>query len=711
MSITAARRTRASPYKGLASYDTDDAAFFFGRERERDVVIANLRAHALTVLYGASGVGKSSLLQAGVLSKLREEAVETLQHRETPEFVPVTFSSWGDDPTDGILSAIREAVEDLVPGRTLPDRPGQSLSEVLLAWAREFETEFFVILDEFEDYFLYHQDAGQGSFAQGFAEAVIRPDLPASFLLSVRDDAFAKLDRFKTLVPNLLDNYLRVRHLDDRATRVAIIGPIDAWNEAAPEEEDVSIDEALVQAVIEEVKEGAAAVRPGGRELDLNGDSPDDRQVEAPYLQLVLTRLWDEEAAAGSRRLRAETLTRIGGAQDIVREHLDQAMTSLGPGDQDVAAAVFHYLVTPEGTKIAQSVKTLSVYSGRSEDDVEHVLDRLSTEEARIVRPIPPPKGEVGGTRYEIFHNVLASVVLDWRERHERTRLEREKAEAERRHRAMLAAAEGRRRRLLAAVALGALVLGLTLHATNALRSVELETVDARYAIRGEHAVPNDLAIVAMDDRTFSDLGVQYPFPRSLHGQVIDRLRRAGARLIVYDIEFRGRSTPREDRALLDALDRARPVIVGATATDASGQPDFLGNPGYLRQVGARPASALIPPSGTVRKFPYTANGLKSIGVVSAESLAGHRIPPDELAGDDDMWIDYVGPTGTVPAVSFSRVLEGQFPLTRSATRWSSSAQPLSYFRTATSCRSARSRCLAPSCRPMRSTPGGSLRR
>ena len=40
--------------------------------------------------------------------------------------------------------------------------------------------------------------------------------------------------------------------------------------------------------------------------------------------------------------------------------------------------------MTPEGTKIAQSVKTLSVYSGRSEDDVEHVLDRLSTEEARI---------------------------------------------------------------------------------------------------------------------------------------------------------------------------------------------------------------------------------------------------------------------------------------------------------------------------------------
>ena len=102
-------------------------------------------------------------------------------------------------------------------------------------------------------------------------------------------------------------------------------------------------------------------------------------------------------------------------------------------------------------------------------------------------------------------------------------------------------------------------------------------------------------------------------------------------------------------------------MIVCATATDASGAARLPRQPGYLRQ--SRPSRQRThPSSGTVRKFPYTANGLKSIGVVSAESLAGHRIPPDELAGDDDMWIDYVGPTGTVPAVSFSRVLEDRSP-------------------------------------------------
>ena len=58
----------ASPYKGLAAFeDSDlDALLFFGREREQEIIAANLLAYRLTVLYGASGVGKSSVLRAGV---------------------------------------------------------------------------------------------------------------------------------------------------------------------------------------------------------------------------------------------------------------------------------------------------------------------------------------------------------------------------------------------------------------------------------------------------------------------------------------------------------------------------------------------------------------------------------------------------------------------------------------------------------------------
>ncbi|MBA3440048.1 MAG: ATP-binding protein, partial [Pyrinomonadaceae bacterium] len=63
---------RRSPYKGLIPYNEADAPFFFGREKETRLITANLFASSLTLLYGASGVGKSSVLRAGVAHELRQ---------------------------------------------------------------------------------------------------------------------------------------------------------------------------------------------------------------------------------------------------------------------------------------------------------------------------------------------------------------------------------------------------------------------------------------------------------------------------------------------------------------------------------------------------------------------------------------------------------------------------------------------------------------
>jgi CHASE2 domain-containing sensor protein len=668
LTLAATRSTRESPYKGLAAYNADDASFFFGRTREREVLIANLRARRLTVVYGESGVGKSSLLQAGVFSELSRTATQETADGMTPELIPVYFATWRDEPVAGILEAARSAVSALVPDRELPPPDGRALSETLAEWATALGCEFLIIIDQFEDYFMYHPREGDGGFASQFADAVNRPGFPVSFLLAIREDTFAKLDRFKTLIPTLLDNYLRVRHLDDAAAREAIEQPLAVWNESVSHDEKVEIDAALVNAVIDQVRGGAASSAASGQGvIERDGRGGDEPRVEAPYLQLVLTRLWDEEAKEKSHRLRAETLQRLGGAENIVRTHLDGALRELSPDEQDAASAAFYYLVTPEGTKIVQSLQTLAVYSKRSEEELAGVLEKLSSGTTRIVRPVAPPPGAASGPRYEVFHDILAPAILDWRTRHERARLEQEKQEAERRRdelerqqREMLRAAERRRRTLLVAVALGAFAIGLGLYVTDALKSLELQTVDARFHIRGKHAVPKDVVIVAVDDKTASDLLKQLPLPRSFHGQLVDRLHRAGAKLIVYDIEFRGQGPRRaDDKRLLEGLSRARPVLLGATATNSRGQPDFLGNPDYLREVGGRPASALIPPDNVVRKVEYETNRLPTVGVVAAEMLAHKKITPSDLGGRK-FWIDYAGPTGTIPSFSFSQVLRGE---------------------------------------------------
>jgi adenylate cyclase len=182
--------------------------------------------------------------------------------------------------------------------------------------------------------------------------------------------------------------------------------------------------------------------------------------------------------------------------------------------------------------------------------------------------------------------------------------------------------------------------------------------VDARFSLRDKREPPPNIAVVQIDARTFNELGIQWPFPRSLHGRVIDRLRQAGVRAIVYDVQFTEPTTDKEDNALIDAVARARHVVLATTEVDAHGGTNIFGGEEILRQIGARAANASLPSGDVIRRFPYEIDGLRSIAVVGAEAYLERRLP----AGPGRAWIDYAGPPGTIAAYSFSRVLAGTGP-------------------------------------------------
>ena len=109
---------------------------------------------------------------------------------------------------------------------------------------------------------------------------------------------------------------------------------------------------------------------------------------------------------------------------------------------------------------------------------------------------------------------------------------------------------------------LTAIVLGA--YAADVFRDSELDTVDARFSIRGDQDPPEDIVVVAIDDVTFNELQQRWPFPRSLHARVIDRLSDAGAKVIAYDVQFTEPSEdPDEDNALIESVGRAKNVLLG----------------------------------------------------------------------------------------------------------------------------------------------------
>jgi WD40 repeat protein len=435
------------PYKGLMPYEEEDAAFFFGREKWRDTIINNLRANRITVLIGGSGVGKSSVLRAGVVYALQQKASQNREQYGAPKIAVTFFNSWRDEPLPLLRQQIEQDIKAaLGPSELEPISSSLPFDQALMEWSQRLGDEtgdgkLFVILDQFEEYFLYHnREVEEGAFAAEFSQAVNRPDLPVNFLISLRQDSLYRLDRFKKSIPSLGINQLHLEHLDEDAASDAIRKPVKEFNRRYRQDQlPISVEPALVQLLLDQVRTGRLSFGEKGQGgVELENATSEERPVETPFLQMVMTRLWHEEMAVGSRRLRKETLERLGGATQIVKEHLDARMAELTTEEQDAAAHIFHYLVTPSGTKISQTVDDLVRYVNEEGDgsvrlarsQVESLLENLCQGNSRILRPAAT-EADIR-ERYEIFHDVLADAILDWRRRYlEKQKFEAEKAELE----------------------------------------------------------------------------------------------------------------------------------------------------------------------------------------------------------------------------------------------------------------------------------------
>ena len=406
-------RAVTSPYRGLLPFAEEDAPYFFGRDADREIIAANLIAARLTLLYAPSGAGKTSVLLAGVARDLRALAREDVGEGRGPEYLPVVVRRWSGDPQAAIDAALAEGAVRALGAVPAGVPEGGPLAERLRGWAEATDTTLLLVLDQFEEFVLYHGTAWErGGAARELADVLSARDLPVNVLLGLREDALASLDRFKGRVPYLFDNYLRLAHLDPAAAREAVCRPLEQWSRDHPDD-PVDIEPALVDTLLDEVTTGRIALgRTGAGAAGSRAEG-----VETPFLQLVLTRLWEEERGRGSRTLRAATLRELGGAGEVVRTHLDLRMSGLSDAQRDIAAEVFHQLVTPSGTKVARSLGDLAAYTGRSVGEIEPVLHTLSQGDWRIVRSVPQAEGT-----YEVFHDVLAEAVLDWRARHEERR-------------------------------------------------------------------------------------------------------------------------------------------------------------------------------------------------------------------------------------------------------------------------------------------------
>ncbi|MDB6162709.1 MAG: hypothetical protein JWL98_141 [Xanthomonadaceae bacterium] len=390
-----------NPWLGLFSYSEETLAYFHGRDAETAELARRVQRKLLTVLFGQSGLGKTSLLRAGIVPRLRAEGY-------CPVYVRIDYAPDSPSPSEQIKQAIFKATEAAGhwtrPGAAIE---GESLWEFLhhrgdlLRDADGRPLIPLLIFDQFEEIFTLAQadDAGRiraNQFLEDLAdlvenrppatlEARIENDDSAAgdfdfaradyrVLIALREDYLAHLESVKASMPSITQNRMRLARMNGAQALSAVIVPGG-------------------RLVSREVAESIVRFVAGGSELA-------NAEIEPALLSLVCRELNTVRQAQGRSEISADLLA--GSRDTILTEFYERALADQPEG---VRRVIEDELLTDSGYResLAEErlVKALAA-AGAAPDSLAKLVDRrlLRIEERLDMR------------RVELTHDVLAGVVL-----------------------------------------------------------------------------------------------------------------------------------------------------------------------------------------------------------------------------------------------------------------------------------------------------------
>lgn len=346
-----------SPYRGLGAYGPDDAAFFYGRrdsvELVRQIVSRSAAGSQLSVVSGASGAGKSSLLQAGVIHRIRTDGLDGI-----PEAArwPCLVMTPTDDPFRELAQGIAQLRQDFSPdlAEQLARGPDvfASVARHLISRERSADDRtvtpaddgrrLLLVIDQFEQIFTLCTDQERRRrFISAIHAAVSTPmspgrGAPVVAVLAVRADFEARCAEWAELA-DAVQGRLLLTSMTTRQLEMAITEP--------PKRLGVTVDRDLVARLLSEVAEssrhaGASAAHPGAGVL--------------PLMSHALNESWRQRVlrpGPPDRPLTLEDYQQTGGLESAVAQSAEAVYGRLDRHQQGVARALFLRLAraAPEG--------------------------------------------------------------------------------------------------------------------------------------------------------------------------------------------------------------------------------------------------------------------------------------------------------------------------------------------------------------------------
>jgi hypothetical protein len=194
-----------SPFVGLAAFTPRMSAYFTGRERFALTLAGAVLPSRITVVYGQSGSGKSSVLGAILPQVLRATLRRAAETTQRAPFRLLYFKRWHP----GFETRLYHAA-----AAKLAAPSDSGLAAAVAAWRRQQKAPVILVLDQSEEFLLYHPKPIDTIFIQDLATVVADPDIEARALLSLREDSLASLDALRAVIPGILSSPVQLRPLE-----------------------------------------------------------------------------------------------------------------------------------------------------------------------------------------------------------------------------------------------------------------------------------------------------------------------------------------------------------------------------------------------------------------------------------------------------------------------------------------------------------------
>jgi phospholipase C len=356
-----------SPYRGIEPFRYVDRDNYFGQLRGTQELYAKILLYRLVVLFGESGAGKSSLLNAALIPAMQKEGVGAERLRVQPdpeqpisvERIPITAR----EDSDFLPSIFADKDADASKERVITCSLERFLPTVR---AKAAEAHPLLIFDQFEELFTLFEQKGQDaagakalqhSVLDMLFQIVSDQNLQAKVVIVIREDFLGKLEVLAKRYPQVLDHRVRLRYFTQDDAGEAILG---AFRREGRFQSRLTAD--LAQEVVGDLSGGAQ-----------------DALVSPTQVQIICSRLWDtfgsEKAEIGVAEYR-----KLEGATGIVKGFFESELQQVDRELQPLAITILGNLITGSDTRDVVSEEKLRGLTGKHTtrpEDVSAILDIL----------------------------------------------------------------------------------------------------------------------------------------------------------------------------------------------------------------------------------------------------------------------------------------------------------------------------------------------